>query len=274
MWWQRQEDSVQIDYFTLFAQIINFLVLVLLLRHFLYGRIIKVMDEREKRIESQLQEAEKKKKEAEDEADSYRKMKKDFLNEREGMLIAAREETQNIRRDLSKKAADEVNENKAKWNEEIQRQKVAFLNNMRRSASKEIYAITRRALADLANEELESHIMETFIHKLQKMDDDEQKKMMEFLEKKQDIVIKSGFMISESMRQSIQKTLKDKIGDDLNISYLLSPDPISGIELSASDLRISWSIGSYLDSLEDELSRMLVQIPPEDIKTKREGYGD
>jgi F-type H+-transporting ATPase subunit b len=190
------------------------------------------------------------------------------------MLIAAREETQNIRRDLSKKAADEVNENKAKWNEEIQRQKVAFLNNMRRSASKEIYAITRRALADLANEELESHIMETFIHKLQKMDDDEQKKMKEFLEKKQDIVIKSGFMISESMRQSIQKTLQDKIGDDLNISYLLSPDLISGIELSASDLRISWSIGSYLDSLEDELSRMLVQIPPEDIKTKREGYGD
>jgi len=64
---------VQIDYFTIFAQIINFLVLVLLLKHFLYGRIIKAMDEREKRIESQLQEAAKKKKEADEEADSYRR---------------------------------------------------------------------------------------------------------------------------------------------------------------------------------------------------------
>ena len=262
---------MQIDYFTIFAQIINFLVLVLLLRHFLYGRIIKAIDEREKRIKSQLQEAEKKKREAEDEADSYRKMKKDFLNEREGMLTAAREETQNIRRELSKKAADEVNENKAKWNEEIQRQKDAFLNNMRLSACKEVYAIARRALADLANEELELHIFKTFISQLEKMDDDEKKKMMEFLEKKQDIVIKSGFMIPESMRQSIHKTLQDKLGDDLNISYMLSPDLISGIELSASDLRISWSIGSYLDSLEDELSRMFVQIPSGDIKTKREG---
>lgn len=265
---------MQIDYFTIFAQIINFLVLVLLLRHFLYGRIIKAMDEREKRIESQLQEAAKKKTEADEEADSYRKMKKDFLNERDGMLAAAREETQNIRRELSKKAADEVNENKAKWNEEIQRQKDAFLNNMRISASKEIYAIARRALTDLADEELESHIMETFILKLQKMDDDEKKKMKEFLEKKQDIVIKSGFTIPESTRQSIHKKLQDQIGDDLNISYILSPDLISGIELSASDLRISWSIGSYLDSLEDELSGMFVQIPPEDIKTKREGHGD
>ncbi len=265
---------MQIDYFTISAQIINFLVLVLLLKHLLYGRIIKTMDEREKRITSQLQEAAKKKKEAEEEADSYRSMKKEFLNEREGMLATTREETQNILRELSKKAVDEVNENKAKWNEEIQRQKDAFLNNMRISASKEIYAIARRAIADLANEELESHIMETFISKLQKMDDDEKKKMMEFLEKKENIVIKSRFSIPEGMRQSIHKTLQDKTGYDLNISYILSPDLISGIELSAGGLGISWSLGSYLDSLEDELSRMFVQIPPEDIKTKWEGYGD
>jgi len=194
-------------------------------------------------------------------------MKKDFLNERDGMLAAAREETQKIQRELSEKASDEINDNKAKWNEEIQRQKDAFLNNMRFSASKEIYAIARRTLADLASEDLESHIMETFIYKLQKMDDDEKNKMKEFLEKSQYIVIKSRFTIPESMRQSIFKTLQDKIGDDLNISYILSPDLISGIELSVRDIRISWSIGSYLDSLEDELSRMFVQIPPENMKT-------
>lgn len=257
---------MQIDYFTIFAQMINFLVLVLLLRHFLYGRIIKAIDEREKKIESQLQEAAKKKTEADDEADSYRKLKTDFINEREEMLAAAREETQKIRRELSKKAADEVNENKAKWNEEFQRQKEAFLNNMRIGASKEIYAIAKRALADLANEELESHIMENFINKLQKMDNNEKKKMKEFLEKDHEIVIKSGFSIPESTRRSIQKTLHDKIGGDLNISYILSPDLIAGIELGASDLRISWSIGSYLNSLEDELSRMFIQISPGDIK--------
>ncbi|MCX9025810.1 MAG: hypothetical protein OIN85_06920 [Candidatus Methanoperedens sp.] len=265
---------MQIDYVTLFAQIINFLVLVLLLRHFLYGRIIKAMDERERRIESQLQEAAKKKKEADDEADSYRKMKKDFLNERDGMLAAAREETQKIHSELSKKAADEVNDKKAKWNEEIQRQKDAFLNNMRLTASKEIYAIARRALADLANEELESHISEAFIYKLQKMDDAEKKKMKEFLEKKQDIVIKSGFTVPESTRRDIHNALQDQIGDDLKISYILSPDLISGIELSIRDIRISWSIGSYLDSLEDELSTMFMQLPSEAIKPKGEGYGD
>ena len=34
-------------WFTLVAQVINFLVLVWLLKHFLYGRIVKAMSERE-----------------------------------------------------------------------------------------------------------------------------------------------------------------------------------------------------------------------------------
>jgi F0F1-type ATP synthase delta subunit len=55
--------------------------------------------------------------------------------------------------------------------------------------------------------------------------------------------------------------------DDLKISYVVSPDLISGIELDASYLRISWNVGNYLDSLENELSMMFVKIPHEDIKS-------
>ena len=38
---------MQIDWFTLLAQIVNFLLLVWLLKHFLYGRVVRAMDERE-----------------------------------------------------------------------------------------------------------------------------------------------------------------------------------------------------------------------------------
>jgi F-type H+-transporting ATPase subunit b len=62
-----------IDYFTTFSQIINFMVLVFLLRHFLYRPVIKAMDEREQKIASRLKEADQKKAEAEQAAESYRK---------------------------------------------------------------------------------------------------------------------------------------------------------------------------------------------------------
>lgn len=51
---------MQIDYFTFAAQIINFLVLVFLLRHFLYRPVIRSMKEREQKISDQLKDAEEK----------------------------------------------------------------------------------------------------------------------------------------------------------------------------------------------------------------------
>ena len=48
---------MQIDWFTVVAQIVNFLTLVGLLKKFLYGPIIRAMDDRERRIASRLEEA-------------------------------------------------------------------------------------------------------------------------------------------------------------------------------------------------------------------------
>jgi F-type H+-transporting ATPase subunit b len=53
-----------IDWFTVIAQIINFLILVYLLKRFLYKPILNAIDEREKRIASQLEDAAKQKAEA------------------------------------------------------------------------------------------------------------------------------------------------------------------------------------------------------------------
>ena len=47
-----------IDVFTVIAQIVNFLILVYLLKRFLFHRIIKIMDEREDQITGRMQEAE------------------------------------------------------------------------------------------------------------------------------------------------------------------------------------------------------------------------
>lgn len=53
-----------IDWFTVAAQAVNFLVLVWLLKRFLYKPILGAMDAREQRIASQLRQAEAEKAEA------------------------------------------------------------------------------------------------------------------------------------------------------------------------------------------------------------------
>jgi F-type H+-transporting ATPase subunit b len=249
---------VQIDFITLSAQIINFLVLVLLLRHFLYKRIINIMDEREKRIASRLKEALQKGKEAEQEAESYRKKKQELFDKHEEMVAGIRDEVEAIRKDLTNKARDKAEESKARWLEAIEHQKDSFLTDLRRLAGEEIYTIARRVLHDLANQELEWHIINTFIKRLQNMEEDEKKAIKEFHQKpQQELVIKSTFEIPENIRQIIQKALQEQLNGDISLQFKTSPDLICGVELEAQGKRITWSLDSYLDSLEEDLSKML-----------------
>ncbi len=246
---------VRVDFFTFIAQIFNFIVLVLLLRHFLYKRIIHAMDEREKRIASKVEEAEKKKKEAEKEAESYQKMKQELLDKHEEMLAQAREEAESFRKELIKKARDEVEESKAKWYEAIQREKEAFLSDLRRRTAEQIYAIARHALSDLANEELETHIIDTFIKRLQNIGENEKEAIKKF-KPQQEIIIKSSFELTEMMRQRIHEAINNQVGD-IRTQFSTAPELICGIELSAHDIRITWSLAGYLDALEEDLSKVL-----------------
>ena len=52
-----------IDWFTVIAQVINFFILVWLLKHFLYKPIINAIDAREKRIADELANAKSKEEE-------------------------------------------------------------------------------------------------------------------------------------------------------------------------------------------------------------------
>ena len=67
-----------IDWFTVGAQTLNFLVLMWLLKRFLYKPILHAIDEREKRIATELANADKKKAEAQKERDEFRKKNEEF----------------------------------------------------------------------------------------------------------------------------------------------------------------------------------------------------
>ena len=43
-----------VNWFTVFAQIVNFIILIYLLKRFLYGPIIRAMEEREKKMVTAL----------------------------------------------------------------------------------------------------------------------------------------------------------------------------------------------------------------------------
>lgn len=262
---------MQIDYFTIIAQIINFLVLVFLLRHFLYRPLLRSMADREDKISSRLKEAEQKKKEAEEDAKSSRRLSQEASEIRKQMETKAVEEARMFRDALMKEARDSVEANRSKWLEEFERQKGSLLSDLGRQAGEEIYAIIRRAIRDLADESLERQILNSFIRRLSRMDASDKEKMAEFYRTSElQITVSSTFEIPDDMRKMIEEIVHNQTGTALKISYRIAPELICGVEMSTHDSRIGWSIASYLNSIEADLPEALEE--SENKGTEEDGH--
>jgi F-type H+-transporting ATPase subunit b len=249
---------LQIDLFTTAAQVVNFALLVFLLKHFLYRPLLKLMDEREMKIISRQKAAEDAKREAQAEAQSYRKKKEELSAEHEELLVKAKEDAKEFRADMMKKARDEIEETKIEWQRDLQRQKDELISDLRKYSGQQLYAITRRALRDLANEDLERQIMIAFINRLKNLGESERETIKDFVkDSEQIIIVRSAFKVPEDIQQKIKDALASHAGADVRVQFEIVDDLISGMVMSAKNVEIAWSIAEYVDSLEADFSLWL-----------------
>jgi F-type H+-transporting ATPase subunit b len=114
---------VLIDWFTVIAQIVNFLILAGLLKYFLFDRIAKAMEEREQTIASTLEQADETRKLAHEEVERYARMNEELEESRRRTLDEARNEADSLRKALFQRARTELAEAKVAWEESLDREK-------------------------------------------------------------------------------------------------------------------------------------------------------
>ncbi len=247
-----------IDWFTVTAQIVNFLILVALLKYFLYDRIIQAMEKREENIRNRLEGADQKEAEAEKEAESYRRKQADIENERREILDKARQEADNKRRELAGKARAEVEELQKKWKTGIRKEKEAFVRDIRRMAAREVFTIARDALSDLADVDIEAQVSTVFLRRIQEM---KKKDLKEIAESAQDgdrqVLVRSGHAVSTQMRQKITRTIHQRFAEGLDVEYETAPELLLGIEVKTKSRKIVWSLEDYLTDLEEAAVNIL-----------------
>src|ERR1700733_2925208 len=159
-----------IDWFTITAQALNFLILVGLLKHFLYKPILNASDTREKLIAKELADADAKKAEAQKEHEEFQKKNEEFDQQRAALLTRATDEAKVERQrllDEARKGADALT---AKRQESLIHDAQNLNQAISRFTQKEVFAITRKALTDLATTSLEERMGEGFDRRLRGLD--------------------------------------------------------------------------------------------------------
>ena len=270
-----------IDWFTVGAQTLNFIILVWLLKRFLYKPILRAIDERENRIATELADADTKKAEAQKERDEFQQKNEEFDRQRTTLLSKATNEVQAERQrllDEARKAADALS---SKRQETLRNEAMNLNQAIIRRTQQEVFAITRKALMDLATTSLEERLGEVFTRRLQEIDDKAKKNLAEALKTATDpAVVRSAFDLPAEQRATIQNALNETFAAEIRLRFETAPDLISGIELIANGQKIAWSIADYLVSLEKGVADLLkkkdeheVQSEPKPEESKPETKG-
>ena len=251
-----------IDWFTVVAQVLNFLVLVWLLKRFLYKPILAAIDVREQRIARDVADAAIKQQQAQAARDEFADKKNTFDQQRGAMLLKAAADA-TVEHDRLLQQAREAADALSKSRHDALLTEAAQLNqSLLRRTQQEVFVIARKTLSDLADASLEERVTHVFVARLATIDPTIKATMAAaFAASADQAVIRSAFDLPPPQQSAIQQALNKSFATTLGLRFETAPNLIGGIEIMAGGQKLGWTIASYLDSLASGVEDVLEKKP-------------
>jgi len=245
---------MELNWSTVVLEIVNFLVLVWILKRFLYKPVLEMIARRQSGIEQNLNDAKALHVDAEKLRERY-----------EGRLADWNEERQKARESLSGEMDAErtarLNELQSLLQQERERARVAEarhqageLRKMEETALKQGARFASRVLEKVSGPETQARLVELVATGLAQLPAERIAAVRSGLAKASEtILVVSAFPLAEDHRQRLEQALASLVGRDLSLQFELDSKLLAGVRISIG----GWVLGA---NLLDEL-RGFMELP-------------
>ena len=258
-----------IDWFTVGAQTLNFLVLVWLMKRFLYKPILDAIDAREKRIALALLDAVLKQTAAQKERDEFHSKNAEFDQQRNELLSQVKDEIKAERQHLLDEARQVADALRVKRQDALTSELQSLERDIVRRSREEVFAIANKVLTDLAGTPLEQRMAEVFMRRLRALHGKAKETLGAALKTAPEpAVVRSAFALPADERAKIQNVINETFAVDVHLRFETAPDLVSGIELTANGQKVAWSIADYLTALKTGIGELLKEQDKPEPKAK------
>ena len=254
-----------IDWFTFFAQICNFLILVWLLKRFLYKPVLTAMTKRQERIASLLEEARGKALESEAEKQRYLAMQDELKVRISGEMQKAKVEAGQFRDNLMATAREEMSRQRNIWLSTLRKEEASFIAETSQSITDYFQVLSNNALRELAGEDLEERIVSVFLAKLESHDKEELAELSAHVSAaKEPFVISTAFPLAKDQQVRVVERLETIFPPALRYEFAVEKSLFAGISVEVAGKKIHWDLGEYLKKFEKKLADYLETHPAMD----------
>lgn len=243
---------MSIDWVTVAAQAINFLVLVWLLKRFLYRPILDGIDARERDIKARVTAAETAKAEAAAAAAKHAAALKEIADQKTTLIEAAQAEAEAGRTKLEAETVKTVAAKRAAWEQKMQSDRARYAADLHATGATALLSLTRKALSDLADVQLEDQIVAHLCNQLSALGDD----LTAAANRADEAVAVSHWPLSGQGKKNLTDTLQ-QVAPKASLRFEINTHQSPGIVVHFGGGRISWTVDTYLEGLEGEIAARL-----------------
>ena len=238
---------MEINWSTFILEIINFLVLVWLLKRFLYLPVKRTVEQRQQAIEARLTEAGRLKQEAEAMKVRYENRLADWEKEKKQAWKALQQEIEAERQRRLQAIEQELAEVRKKAEVVWEQEKREWRRHTEQQALQLGAAFVAKLLQRLADEHLHQRLVRLLLEDLQQWPKDHRQTLLrEFQGNPRPIRIISAYPLSSVQQRDLADALEQFLGDGLNIHFIEDASLLAGVRID---------LGAYVirANLKDEL---------------------
>ncbi len=235
---------MSIDWITVIAQIINFLVLIWLLKRYLYRPILNGIDAREAEIADRMLAATHAEEKAE--AAEFRHLDEiASLHANESAMTDSARQKAEAARDVLLADAHKLFEKERKdWDAHLKQEGRKYIAELHKMGAEALLSLTRKALGDLADETLEERIVAHVVTQLMPLSEDLRNAVGSLAE----AVATTRDPLPKAARKKLEADLQG-IVPNMTLHFEIDATQSPGLILRMGGAQVAWTVDTYIDGL-------------------------
>jgi F-type H+-transporting ATPase subunit b len=245
-----------IDWWTLFLQTVNFLLLVWLLHHFLYKPVRAVIEKRRKLAEQALLKAEATEKEASAAKTSFEAKSAELEKERQRAAEAARQTAETEAKTITADARKQADKILAAARKAAADSRATALANLKQEIVETAVKIAETILRKTTNNDLNEVFLSHILEEIGALDQADRARITaDIASDGGGVEVATSMKLTKAERDTWTKSLRERLHLRRAPNFTIEPDLIGGAELRFPHAVVRFAWSDHLKRAEDILAK-------------------
>lgn len=239
---------MELNWSTFFLEIINFMVLLWILKRFLYKPVLEAVRRRQAEIEERVANA----KELSDDAQKLVKQYESRLEEWE----AERQNSRDVlKKELCKVRAEKMEELNSELNREKERQRIVSeryyaeeLRKLEKKALKQGGAFAAHLLKQGAGPELEKRLVDLALEEIAHLSEEKRALIRRgYGKNRETVAVASAYPLAEEERGAVKRALEELVGETVALDFDCDSDLLAGLRITIGPFSMGLNVKDELE---------------------------